>query len=66
MATRIIRCWGRDRNPPVAYGGPIIPEALETPIKYCPLFWMMFERLRDSEDISDSAISKREKQLARG
>ena len=61
MAIKIIRCSGRDKNPPVAYGGPIMPEALETSIKYCPLLLVIIKRLRDGENISDSAIPKGEK-----
>ncbi|MCX6762918.1 MAG: hypothetical protein NT093_04025 [Candidatus Moranbacteria bacterium] len=52
MAIKIIRCSGRDKNPPVAYRGSITPEALEAPIKYYPLLLVVF-RLFDGEKGSD-------------
>lgn len=57
MAIKIVRCSKRDKRPPIAYRGPIIPEALETPVKICPLLSAVLKlKVDDSGDSSVYAV----------
>ena len=66
MAIKIICCSGRDKSPPIAYKGSIMPEALEISTKLCPLLSVMLKELMVEKSSNGDISPEKNNCCARG